>query len=702
MTSPSQRWLAAIFLAGGLAHAAPSAGLLTTAAQVRALTTAEAERHLPVRLRGVFLGATGSPDQGFVIADATEGIYLEGAVSNVTRGQLVEVDGMTDPGGFAPFVRTKQLRVIGQGKIPAPRAVHLGELNNGGLDAQWVEVTGIVRTCEPMLASERPAPPPGSIIPANGADSWNQSKSKLYLTDGDERLVVQVNDKLNPADYVDAEVRLRGICFSQHNASRQFLNPLLLAPHGVPVEIIKPPSNPFALPVQPLSHLLAFSRDNNFGHRVHVRGSVTYQLPGKYLWVRDGNRGLRAQSGENIVLQPGDDVDIAGFPTRGQYTPVLEDAISRKIGAGPPVLPVPLNDIAAALNHDSDLVGFAALLVGWRQDADGCILEFDWNGSRLEALLASHPNAETSSAWQPGSRVRVSGICSVLTAKNGPVSGVWQPKSFQLLLRTPADLAVIQPPPWWTYQHIMFILGMVAVASVLAVAIVLWVARRKLRAEEISRTSAESEFTAILSERNRMAREIHDTLAQGLAATSVQLRLAKKNILNDPATLGGHIDAAQQLVLESLTEARNSIWNMRPHILENNDLVDALSGILRQLSQGTPIQTDVHVTGKRRRLAPIIENNLLRVGQEAITNATRHARAQRISLQLDFAQEQFCLRVIDDGQGFDTAQSPRNGSGFGLVGIRERASQLKGILDIQSVQGRGTAVILKVQLNQSE
>jgi signal transduction histidine kinase len=138
---------------------------------------------------------------------------------------------------------------------------------------------------------------------------------------------------------------------------------------------------------------------------------------------------------------------------------------------------------------------------------------------------------------------------------------------------------------------------------------------------------------------------------------------------------------------------------MRSHVLESNDLAGALTGILKQLSEGTGIQATIAVTGKARRLAPVVENNLLRVGQEAITNAARHAHASRIAVTLDFADEQFRLVVSDDGRGFNSAQPPPGDGGFGLVGIRERAAQLKGDLNIRSAPGDGTEIRLSVPLS---
>src|SRR5450759_3203820 len=140
--------------------------------------------------------------------------------------------------------------------------------------------------------------------------------------------------------------------------------------------------------------------------------------------------------------------------------------------------------------------------------------------------------------------------------KARPVMGVWHPQSFQILLRSPADLAVIKTPPWWTATHIIFLLGMVAVASLSVSGVVLLLARRRLNEQARRRAMAEAEFAAILSERNRLAREIHDTLAQGLTDTSVQLRLAKKHANGASEMMSQHLDIAQQLVRGSLEEAR--------------------------------------------------------------------------------------------------------------------------------------------------
>ena len=138
---------------------------------------------------------------------------------------------------------------------------------------------------------------------------------------------------------------------------------------------------------------------------------------------------------------------------------------------------------------------------------------------------------------------------------------------------------------------------------------------------------------------------------------------------------------------------------MRSQVLENGDLVSALKGILKQMAEGTEVETRFEVAGQSRRLAPVIESNLLRVCQEAITNATKHAQARHISVQLEYGEKQFLLVVTDDGRGFDPSVPLPGAGGFGLVGMRERATQLNGKLNIRSAPGQGAEISLSIPLS---
>jgi len=702
------RWLVAGFILSALRllAAPPEDTALTTAAQVRALTAKDARRAIPVNLRGVFMGAADPEGIAFVIQDGTEGIYVQGPadqVADLGRGDLLEIEGATDPGGFAPYVAARNVRKIGAGQIPEPVRVTLDELNAGQMDAKWIEISGIVRSVEPTAPSDSAPPPPGTryAAPVKGAAHPQEPKFKMKLASGSLRVVVQISGELNPEDYVDAEVRVRGLSFNLHNHKRQFVRPFVQVPRGVAIAIEKrAPQQPFDSQPRPVGSLLQFEQlAEEPGHRVHVRGTVIYHRPGTVLWIRDRDQSLRVETTQSEVLQPGDEVDVVGFPARGAYSAVLEDAVFRKLPSRAVPLPHVLTDVASALQNDADLVQLEARLTDLRRLPDSVVLMLDWRHTSVRAQIQLPENSPAPPDWLPGSVVRVAGVCSVNTDEAGPLGGLWEPRSFQLLLRSPADVSILEPPPWWTAERVVWVLSGFLALAVVAVAVVTQASGRRLKEQAHRRDMAEAEFTAILSERNRVAREIHDTLSQSLGAISVQLELARVHAHDISAPVRTHLGAALKLARAALAEARDSIWNMRSQVLEQSDLAEALKGILERMTEGTGITPAMRVDGVSRRLPPVVENNLLRIGQEAITNASRHANPTRITVTLAFDGRAIRLGVEDDGIGFVPGAAPSGGRrSFGLVGINERAELLGGTAEILSAPGQGTRVIVAVSV----
>jgi signal transduction histidine kinase len=704
--------LTMVFLAlaaTGCLQAAEPSGLdvLTTAAQVRALTEAEARHGVAVRLRGIFIGEADPQGIAFVIQDETDGIYIQGPaalVAELGRGDVLEVEGVSDPGGFAPYVVASHIRKIGRAPIPEPIRVTLDELNAGQMDAKWVEISGIVRSVEPTAPSDMAPPPPGTRYTApsgQGAESSDRPV-KMKLASGSAHVIVAIEGGANPEDYVGAEVRLRGLCFNLHNRNRQFVRPFVQVPRGVELVVLSPSSeNPFNDPPRPVASLFRFEQlAEKHGPRVHVRGIVVHHQPGAFLWVRDGDQSLRVETTQSEVLQPGDEVDVVGFPARSEYSAELEDATFQKRSSRQVLLPRVLTDISSALSSDADLVQLEGRLVEVRRFPDSVALTLDWRQATIRAKLLLLENVPVPAHWVPGSIVRVSGVCSVKTDEAGPLGGLWEPHSFELLLRFPDDLAVLQPPSWWNAGRVVWLLSGFLALAVGSVALVMYASRRRLKDQEHRRAMAETEFTAILSERNRVAREIHDTLSQNLGAISVQLELARTHAAGISAPALNHIGAAHKLARVALADARDSIWNMRSHILERCDLGEALESILRRMTEGTTMTPHMRVEGARRRLSPVVENNLLRIGQEAITNASKYAKASRIDVTLTFEGRIVRLAVEDDGVGFsmDGAQPSGDRRNFGLVGMKERAELLGGTAEIKSAPGKGTRVVVTVSV----
>lgn len=190
----------------------------------------------------------------------------------------------------------------------------------------------------------------------------------------------------------------------------------------------------------------------------------------------------------------------------------------------------------------------------------------------------------------------------------------------------------------------------------------------------------------VAQERQRLAREIHDTIAQSLAGVVTQLE----------ASVGGERqERALALAREALREARRSVLDLGPHALEEATLPTALESLVRDREPEAPVRIEVTITGDPVPLHPEVEATVLRVSQESLANVSKHARASRVGVTLSYADDEIVLDVRDDGVGFDPGQRFRTSS-FGLRGMRQRAERLAGALILESTPGRGTAISLRL------
>ncbi|HEX4724090.1 MAG TPA: sensor histidine kinase [Pseudonocardiaceae bacterium] len=210
------------------------------------------------------------------------------------------------------------------------------------------------------------------------------------------------------------------------------------------------------------------------------------------------------------------------------------------------------------------------------------------------------------------------------------------------------------------------------------------------------RLLSQAREAGVHDERQRMAREIHDTLAQGLTGIITQLQAAEQADADVPAW-HRHVDAAIRLARESLTEARRSVHALRPEPLRTARLGEALADVAQRWSALNGLAVEVTTTGTARPLLPAAEVALLRTAQEALANVAKHARASRVGMTLSYMEHEVALDVRDDGRGFDPAGYEPvavNGSsgGFGLVAMRQRIEGLSGTLQVESEPGGGTAI----------
>lgn len=202
----------------------------------------------------------------------------------------------------------------------------------------------------------------------------------------------------------------------------------------------------------------------------------------------------------------------------------------------------------------------------------------------------------------------------------------------------------------------------------------------------------------VADERRRLAAEIHDTIAQGLAGIITQLQVVTST--DDPELAGQHLASAAALARHSLGEARRSVQNLSPAALEHATLPKALEKTVAAWSERTGVRARFTVTGSEEPLHDEIAATLLRIAEEALSNTARHAAATRAGVTLSYMGDEVTLDVRDDGRGFDPlAVAPRSGTGgFGLDGMRARAERIAGTVAVESEAGQGVAVSARVPL----
>jgi diguanylate cyclase (GGDEF)-like protein len=269
-------------------------------------------------------------------------------------------------------------------------------------------------------------------------------------------------------------VRIRGVGGALFNRRNQLIGVLLYVPSLKELHVTKAArDDPFGGTVQPLSSLQQFTPEGVSGHRIHVRGAVSFRRPGSFLYISDGTTGLRVETNQSITLRDGDVVDVLGFPHLSNLRPVLDDATIRLIHHGPPPTPmvVPSKQLLEG-EYDSALVSIEALLLGKSLVPRKQTLMLQIDGLIVNASIEAAQPDPALFSLRDGSRIRVTGICTVEKDGNG------RNQSFELLFDEVGDIATIQKPSWWTLQYALQALGIMMLVVVAAATWVLVLKRR--------------------------------------------------------------------------------------------------------------------------------------------------------------------------------------------------------------------------------
>jgi len=680
--------------------------VLTQAAQIRTLTPREAQRRYPIRLQGVLTCYMPELPLAF-FQDSTAGIYLNilGTPPQARTGDLVEVRGVSGAGFFAPQVEHPEIRVLGKASLPPARRFALEDLLSGEQDSQFVEVRGIIHSAriESMLLAHRQEGHPAlALVVAS-----RRNKFKAWITNFDRT-----------ADYaslIDARVAVRGACGTLFNEKRQLVGIQLFVPGTEQVQIEEAVhADPYTLPVLPTSSLMQFTPATISGHRIRLQGTLTLYEPGRFLYIQDASGAVRVVSPESAAVRIGDRVDAIGFPTAGQYAPVLEDADFRRLGpSATQVAPVDLTHATGLTgDHDAELIRIQGTLLGHSMQGDDLVLAMETNGATFTALLSNNRSNAQVRSIPVSSRLKLTGVWYIETDE------LRSPTSFRVLLRSAADVVVIELPSWWNATRVVVLLGALAIVIAVSTAWAIVLRRRvhvqtaelRSQAAELSRSNAELEQFAYVA-----SHDLQEPLRMVASYTQLLARRYQGKLGQDADEfIAFAVDGAkrmQSLINDLLAYSRVGTKGSE---LRLTDAEAALS------SAQANVRAAIEDSGAVIRHSPLPTVyadpvQLVQVFQNLLGNAIkfRNGATPEIDVACDETPEEWCFSVRDNGIGIDPKYADRifqvfqrlhsrkdyPGTGIGLAICKKIAERHGGRIWVASQPGQGATFHFTIHKN---
>ena len=657
-------------------------GQITNIAAIRQLTVEEAEQGLPVELE-VQLSHLHPRRRGIFVFDGTYGIYVN-LPSNASRfddlkpGAIVHLKGHTTSGDFTDSMMAEEVEVVGWAPLPEPRKFHSYEIysTSVALDCEWVTVIGRIVGAAQLLQYD-------SLML-----EIEVSGSKAFV-----QVPMEPDTMERTAELMFQRVSFPAVVGTIFNRHRQMTGRVFHVNSMKDFSLFGDDVQWTDTDVRPIETLLRAGQ--NYNKALHTHGLVTF-VGKNTIYVRGAVTSLKVATLRLADLRPGDYVDLTGFIWAQPISPAFRAREIKVLERR--ALPDPVEiDVGGRLDPDwnYELVRTSATLVEvGKASGDGSEIGppvlFCRAGKRVfEVRLPDGMNP--GEHLKPGALLGLTGICSLLP--NQDPRWTYFVENLRMELRGPADLAVLRKASWWTAARLAWVVAVVLSAAMLFLVWVLML--RKTVARQTGMISEQIERESVLNERQRLARELHDTLEQGLAGVALQLRSSLKQIEAGPQKGRSALELAQGMLRYCRDESRNSILDLRGGLLEKMDLPAALREALQPLAEECGAVLEVEVSGMPRRLKQYAERHLLRIAKEAATNAVRHAAPGRLRVELAYGPAELSLTIRDDGAGFDVdglAKSER----FGLQGMRERANRIHAKINIQSRPESGTTVCVEL------
>lgn len=666
-----------------LGESVDQAELLTRAGQVRRLQPEEARKPYRARIRGV---VTMAGEQFLVIQDPTGGVYTRyspSASSLAPRpGELWEIEGRTDPGDFSPMLFADRASYLGSAPMPEAVRPTWEQIASGSLDAELVELEGVVVSVEPDQMV---------LLTRDGQVRINDSN--LYPLPHREMSVAA--RKALPGSVV----RLRGV-FTANWDSNSRVNAGVCQMGNAVMSVDDPaPADPFAAESMPASDLLLFTSHPGVFTRVKTSGVVVHARPPEF-FLSDGTRGFRIVSRDSPAFRPGEKVEAAGFPRVGGPSPMLLEAYLRGLGVAPLPAPVVVTpDTLPNPRLDATRVTIEASLLSDTLREEERVLEMQAGEQRFIARLAA--TDRDRKPLQRGSLLRLSGTY-VTSASDSPGSAA---EPFQLLLNGTNDLVILKRGPWWTRRHTIATMAILAGGLFITL---IWVSllrrtvslRSRQLAAEIEERQMVERHRELEQERTRVAQDLHDELGSGLTEAGILTSLVKNPAVPSEKK-EGYLNQLGEVCSALVTGLDEIVWAVNPRYDSVADMAGYFSLFAQRFLElaGMTCRLQIADSVAEHPLGSHQRHDIFLAFKEALNNIVRHSGAREVRLTIEVAAGALHVLLADDGRGFAPAAALPGSDG--LAGMKQRMEKLGGACRINSIPGRGTTVGFSLPLERS-